>query len=158
MQAVGVAAGRLFAGHADPRVAACADDPPLPLDRLEAWRVAGRAWVAVDGHEVVGFAVVDDLDGQAHLEEIAVAPSHGRRGVGSALLNAVESAFASITLTTFCDVPWNRPWYEARGYAPVHDLTPALAQRVAEEAAAGLDPAIRVVLRKETNVGGLAGS
>jgi len=37
----------------------------------------------------VGFALVEILDGAAHLEEIDVHPAHGRRGLGSALVRAV---------------------------------------------------------------------
>ena len=37
----------------------------------------------------VGFALCGDVDGDAHLFEMDVVPEHGRRGVGSALLESV---------------------------------------------------------------------
>ncbi len=61
--------------------------------------------------------VADDL---LHLEEIDVDPSHGRRGLGTALVNAVcewasDSGHALLTLTTFRAVPWNLPFTPAWG-------------------------------------------
>jgi hypothetical protein len=56
-----------------------------------------------------------------------------------------------VTLTTFRDVPFNRPFYERRGYRVLEEAewTPELAQRRAEEADAGLDPELGVVMAKE---------
>ena len=42
----------------------------------------------VDGH-AVGFALAGQVDGHAHLFEMDVVPGHGRRGIGSALLESV---------------------------------------------------------------------
>ena len=154
LQAIGVAAGRRFAEVGMPAVA---EDPPLEVEALERWRAAGRAWVSTDrdGHPV-GFAVLDVVDGVAHLEEISVLPDVQGRGHGMALLRAVE-AWARrkgnrwITLTTFADVPFNRPWYEKRGYRVLaeDEWTPGLSARRAEEAAHGLDPTQRVVMAKD---------
>ena len=47
----------------------------------------GRAWLIADDDDVpVGYAVVDIVDGLAHLEQLSVLPDHGRKGLGSALL------------------------------------------------------------------------
>lgn len=162
VQAVAAAAGRRFAEVGDPRIARCADDPPPPLEALEAWRAAGRGWVACDeGGAVVGFVVVDLVDGCAHVEEVSVDPAHGGAGHGSALLEAVvrwaaAEGIPAVTLTTFAEVPWNRPYYERRGWrvVPPEAWTPGLAARVADEAAHGLDPELRVVMRRE--VGGVS--
>jgi len=153
LQAIGVAAGRRFAEVGLDDVA---DDPPLALTDLEAWRKAGRAWVTTDrdGHPV-GFVVVDLIDGGAHVEEISVLPELGGKGHGMALMRHVEGwarrkGLATVTLTTFRDVPWNRPWYERRGYRVLgeDEWTPGLVARRAEEAAHGLDPDQRVVMAK----------
>jgi GNAT superfamily N-acetyltransferase len=153
LQAIGVAAGRRFA---EVGLEAIADDPPHELAALERWRSAGRAWVTTDrdGHPV-GFVVVDLVDGTAHIEEISVVPELNGRGHGMALMRQVENwarakGFPAVTLTTFRDVPWNRPWYEKRGYRVLaeDEWTPGLAARRAEEAAAGLDPEQRVVMAK----------
>jgi GNAT superfamily N-acetyltransferase len=154
LQAIGVAAGRRFA---EVGLDGVAEDPPHGVDALERWRSRGRAWVATDrdGHPV-GFAVVDLVDGTAHLEEISVIPELNGRGHGMALLRQVErwardKGLPSVTLTTFRDVPFNRPWYEHRGYRVLDEAewTPGLVERRAEEAEAGLDPAQRVVMAKD---------
>jgi ribosomal protein S18 acetylase RimI-like enzyme len=176
MQRLSAAAGRRFAEIDDPRVAACAGDPPPTAESLAAWIAGGRAWVAVDGGDdgndgghdggndggndgggIVGFVVVDVLDGSAHVEEISVLPGAGCRGLGTALLDAVgayakRAGHAAVTLTTFADVPWNRPWYERRGFVAMapREIGPELAARVQEEADHGLDPAVRVCMRRPT--------
>lgn len=153
LQAIGVAAGRRFA---EVGLDAVAEDPPLDLGALERLRKGGRAWVTTDrdGHPV-GFVVVDLVDEAAHIEEISVLPDLGGRGHGMALLRHVEKwarakGFPAVTLTTFAEVPWNRPWYERRGYRVLaeDEWTPGLVARREDEAAHGLDPAQRVVMAK----------
>lgn len=154
IQQLAVEAGRRFAEVDDPVVAACADDPPPDADALETARRAGRLWVATAGAEVVGFALAEVVDGNGHLEEVAVHPAHGGRGVGSDLVGAVL-AWAAVegmpwlTLTTFAAVAWNRPWYERLGFEVLADgaVGPELRRRCDEEAARGLDPSRRVCMR-----------
>jgi GNAT superfamily N-acetyltransferase len=178
MQRVGAAAGRRLAEIDDPRIAKCADDAPLPTGALRRWVDDGRAWVAVadpagpaapagpsapDGGDhdrggegdIVGSIVVDILDGNAHVEELSVVPTAERRGLGSALLDAVlayarRHGHPAVTLTTFADVPWNRPWYERRGFAALApgEEGPELAARMLDEAAHGLHPELRVAMRR----------
>ena len=153
LQAIGVAAGRRFA---EVGLDAVAEDPPIALTALEGWRKAGRVWVTTDrdGHPV-GFVVVDLLDAAAHIEEVSVRPDEGGRGHGMALMRHVEKwarvkGFATVTLTTFREVPWNRPWYERRGYRVLaeEEWTPGLVARREHEAEHGLDPDQRVVMAK----------
>lgn len=154
IQAVELAAGERFRDFEDPRIARCADDPPYWTAGLEKASVEQRAWVAVDDvGSIIGFAVAWVVDGEGHLDELAVAPAHGRRGVGRALVDQVvmwagAQGFASITLTTFRDVPWNCPYYEKLGFRIVSTLTPALQALVDEQATWGLDPSLRVVMRR----------
>ena len=56
-----------------------------------------------------------------------------------------------MTLTTFRHVPWNQPLYEHLGYRELTDgeIGPELRSLMAEEAAHGLDPALRVAMRKD---------
>ena len=111
----------------------------------------GEAWVPVDilGRTVSGptewldaEAALEErgiswladpwvLDGEGHLDELAVVPAHGRRGVGRALVDEVLAWTAarglpSVTLITFRDVPWNGPYYEKLGFEAVTALTPEL--------------------------------
>jgi GNAT superfamily N-acetyltransferase len=122
-----------------------------PDDAAEETLRASRVLVA--GRPPVGYAAVTDLDGHAHLAELAVHPAHGRQGIGGALLAAAcELAVAehrpAITLATFADVPFNAPWYAARGFAqlPAADWGEQLRDQVRAERAAGIAVAPRVVM------------
>lgn len=158
VQAVEVAAGRRFA---EVGMAAVADDDPTPAEELLAAADAGRAWVATDdGGRPVGFVLAEVLDGNGHVEEVAVHPDHQGRGLATALLDQVTAwasggGFPAVTLTTFRDVPWNGPYYLRRGFRVLepHEVGPELAARRAEEAGRGLDPDLRVCMRREVAPG-----
>ena len=132
------------------------DDVSSPEELARA-HAAGLLWVVRDARgEPIGFAQLELVDGQVHLDEIDVHPSHGRRGVGRALLDALldwaeRAGYRTVTLTTFRDLPWNAPFYERLGFrvlAP-DQLGPGLAAVMREEAARGLDPSRRVAMRRE---------
>lgn len=104
----------------------------------------------------VGFALCAEIDGQAHLFEMDVVPEHGRRGIGSALLESVcseaaEQGFSAMTLTTLRDVPWNAPFYAARGFAelPQEQWGAQLAGIVARERMLGFPMELRVVMERK---------
>ena len=115
-----------------------------------------KAILVVD-RPAVGFAWVDEVDGMAHIEEIAVLPGRMRAGLGSALLEAAcewarEAGYPAITLTTYADIAWNGPFYARRGFAPLaaDDLTPELAAIREWEGSTGLDDVgPRVAMRRE---------
>lgn len=138
-------------------LAAIADDDPFPLDVLDGYVARGRSWVAVDDTDaVVGYVLVDDVDGCAHLEQVSVGPHHQGRGVGRALIGNVEhwaqaGGRPALTLTTFADVPWNRPLYEHLGFRILgeDEIGPELRAVRDAEAAHGLDVARRVCMRRE---------
>jgi hypothetical protein len=74
--------------------------------------------------------------------------------VGRALLDRVEvwareTDRPAITLTTFADVPWNRPLYEHLGFRVLTEaeLGPGLRAVRTTEAGHGLDPTTRVCMR-----------
>jgi GNAT superfamily N-acetyltransferase len=110
--------------------------------------------VLVAGEPPVGFAWVNQVCGAPHLEELAVIPSAGRRGLGRALLEGVCSwadgaGFPSLTLCTFRDVPWNGPFYRSAGFVELESgaWCPELAAIRAAEGANGLDDVgVRVVM------------
>ena len=123
------------------------------VEKLEEARQRGHLWVATRDGEVVGFAQAMILDGVAHLDEIDVIPEHMRKGVGSRLVETVcqwagNAGYSKITLSTFRDVPWNAPYYEKLGFHVVSTLTPALQELVDEQATWGLEPSLRVVMRR----------
>ena len=92
----------------------------------------------------VGFVHVLEVDGLAHLEQLAVRLASGRRGHGRALVEAakVEAArrgYRRISLRTYADVPWNAPFYTTCGFVesePDHAFLRELQRR---ETAVGLD-------------------
>lgn len=130
-------------------------DPP----RSGAERVADPGFLLVVGDPPVGFAQVLELEGRAHLEQLAVRPSHMRRGVGGALVEAAKTEAAArghqvLSLCTYADVSWNAPWYARHGFIEVSEPD-AFHRRLREhEEAAGLDRhGRRVVMTAEVTDG-----
>src|SRR5262245_4487993 len=100
------AAGSSFAGIG---MAFVAEDEPFPAETLLEYVRAGRAWVW--GERPVAYLIADVVDGNAHLEQVSVRPSHARQGIGAALLDrmiewARREHLPAVTLTTFTEVPW----------------------------------------------------
>jgi GNAT superfamily N-acetyltransferase len=157
MRQVEIASGQRFR---EIGLDAIADDEPPPAAVFEAYAAAGRAWVAVAPNSgVVGFVIVDMVDGAAHIEQVSVVPGHQGQGVGRALIDQVgrwagENGLTALTLTTFNDVPWNRPLYEHLGFRVLaaEEIAPGLHAVMAAEAAHGLDPATRVAMRKDSRL------
>ena len=97
-----------------------------------------------DGGEAVGFAHVLEVDGGAHLEQLAVRPATGRRGHGSALVRAALEEAARrghdrVTLRTYADVPWNAPFYARLGFVESEPETDFLRALVTVETDLGLE-------------------
>ena len=97
---------------------------------------ARRGVVLVAGQPAVGFAHLLDLrrdEGASwHLEQIAVHPAVGRRGIGRMLLRAamgvaLDAGATELTLTTYAEVPWNAPWYRRESFAVVDETDPGRA-------------------------------
>jgi GNAT superfamily N-acetyltransferase len=102
---------------------------------------------------LVGFALASVVGGNGHLEELDVLPDHGRRGVGTALVEAFlrwarESTFSGATLTTLRHIPWNAPFYERFGFRVLgpKELTPALSNVLRSEVERGLPAEGRVAM------------
>lgn len=130
------------------------DDSVTALEDLRVACADDRLWVTCIGADPVGFALARDLDGHAHLEEIDVLPSHGRRGIGTALVRTVcgwaeRRGDPGVTLTAFRAVPWNMPFYARLGFVEVPELEwgAGLVACVCAETARGLSPLDRVVMR-----------
>jgi GNAT superfamily N-acetyltransferase len=150
------AAAALLVGHAPPSIL----NETTSEDDFRQAQADGRLWVALAGNIPVGFAHVEVLDsGVAHLEEMDVHPDHGRRGLGTRLVEAVcawaaSAGYPAVTLTTFRDVPWNMPFYARLGFheVPPRELSADVLAVVEDEARRGLDPARRVVMRRGSAV------
>ena len=132
--AIEAAADRLFA-----TIGFDLEPGPSTLDGLRRARV-----VLVAGRPPVGFAAMEEVDGSAHLEQLAVDPAHGRRGIGAALLAAgcqwaARSGYPTVTLVTYADVAWNGPFHARHGFRPTEALGPELAELRANDRRNGLD-------------------
>ncbi len=146
-------AGQAFVAIGMAEVAA--DEPPSAAD-LEAFRAAGRAWVAIDSCDhPVAYLLATVLDACAHVEQVSVASAHAGRRLGAALLDhlaatALAEGRPALTLTTFRDVPWNAPYYRRLGFEIVEpaDQGPELRALVVREVASIPGHAPRVAMRR----------
>lgn len=153
LQEIERAAGQRFRDVGQPEVA---DHEPASVDVLAGYATDGRSWVAVDADSVIGYVLVDVVDGNAHVEQVSVLPDHQGAGVGRALLEVVRAWAAeanrpAVTLTTFANVPWNAPLFLHLGFRVLgeDEIGPELLAIRFAEAAHGLDPAARVCMRAE---------
>ncbi|WP_020142442.1 GNAT family N-acetyltransferase [Terracoccus sp. 273MFTsu3.1] len=117
---------------------------PLPPAATTVDELARAAAVLVVGDPAVGFARIEHVDGQAHLEQLAVQPAEMRQGLGTALVEsaavwAARDGSEVMTLCTFADVPWNAPFYAGRGFVELTDLGPGLGALRETERHLGLD-------------------
>jgi GNAT superfamily N-acetyltransferase len=125
-------------------------DGALAASTTETERVAaaiarGDLIAATDeGDVMIGYALLETDGGDLHLEELAVTPSHGRRGHGSALVAATigiatQRGCSRVTLVTLDFVPFGRAFYERRGFAIAGSdaLTPRLHELAPPDAGDG---------------------
>ena len=113
---------------------------PAPSGRSRAEQ-PGFLLVAAERQddEAAGFAHVREVDGGAHLEQLAVRRTAARRGHGRALVQvalaeAAHRGHARVTLRTYADVPWNAPFSARLGFVESAPDTDHLRALVDEEA------------------------
>jgi len=146
------AAGEVFAPYPFAQTMREVLTPPADL---RAGAADGTLFVAEADGAVVGFALASPLDGGMHLDELDVLPSHGRRGIGLALVAAVvdcttDRQLPHVTLSTLRSIPWNAPWYERLGFHVLGaaDVTPALRTLLRHEESRGLPMEDRVLMKR----------
>ncbi|WP_338869723.1 GNAT family N-acetyltransferase [Myxococcus stipitatus] len=147
------ASGELFRQLDD--LAWIADDDVMAEAAHRPLILAGTVWVARDAKAgVVGFLSAQRVHRALHVWQMAVHPSHQRRGLGRALLKAAaesarDAGLDVITLTTFLEVPWNEPFYAGLGFTRVPEgaLDERLREVLEKEAQAGLPRERRCALR-----------
>ena len=129
-------------------------DQPNSVATFAAAQKAERLWVATAANgKPIGFALVVEIDGYAHLDELDVLPSYGRQGIGASLLTTVcrwatEAGYPGVTLRTFRDVPWNAPFYQRCGFRIVDSATVSKKHLALEalESQRGLQLDLRVTM------------
>ncbi len=119
---------------------------PVAEGRLWVVEVLRAGGVSERGATVVGLAIAEMRDGEGFLAEISVHPDHAGRRLSLRLIDAVEAWAAalgcrSLRLTTFRDVPWNRPYYERLGFGLLDESEagPEVRAVRAAERARGVD-------------------
>lgn len=118
---------------------------------------AGTALLALDARGVaIGFAAAGILDGQPYLDQLSVRTVCMRRGVGSALLRAIEdltrhNGGRDLWLTTYGHLTWNRPFYERAGFVivPERECGPEVLRELAYQRRWLPSPEQRVIMRKD---------
>ncbi len=142
-------------------LAEVADDEPPSVQELRRQARDGRCWVAVcTAGTPVGYATVSEVDGRAHVDQMSVHPDHQGIGAGRALIEqvrvwALKTGRDAITLTTYSDIPWNRPLYEHLGFRVLDESEIGGQLRAIREAerARGLDLRPRVCMSLDLGQG-----
>ena len=132
-----------------------ADMEPPPVEVLASYADDSRSWVAVDDSgQTIGYILVDIIDAGGHIEVVSVAPAHQGQGVGRALIEQVERwaismNLSALTLTTFGQIPWNRPLFEHLGFRVMaqKEISKDVGRICDAEASHGFDPDLRVAMR-----------
>ncbi|MFC5586642.1 GNAT family N-acetyltransferase [Nitratireductor kimnyeongensis] len=150
-------AAELFAAYGYARLAAT---PALAQDAFNAIASRNRTFVAAHEDDgAIGFAICGQIGSFLHLKELSVAPEHGRRGLGSALLDAVIAESVArkldgVSLSTFRSVPFNAPFYKRHGFVdePFGIADETLKKRFLAEIPPGIvaDARLLMVRRNKT--------
>ena len=127
----------------------------VPVERLLRYIARGHCLVAVREDAMIGFIVTEPFGRELHVWEFNVHPDWQGRGVGSTLLrgciiDARNSGFGALTLTTFAEVPWNAPFYRRMGFVDIDGSDhPRLAGELAKEYGHGQPPGSRVAMIRD---------
>lgn len=113
----------------------------------------GLMWVADLPEGVSGFLYAEITGSGLYIRELSVAAAAQRRGFGTALLAAAiaeagHRRLPAVLLTTDRTLPWNAPFYAARGFYPIADsaIPPDIQRRLASQYSVGFDPAARCAM------------
>jgi GNAT superfamily N-acetyltransferase len=130
-------------------------DPARTRSEADYARLIRRGYslVAHVGEAMAGFLVAQPFSRELHIWEMDVAPAFQRRGIGAglvraAMIDARNTGFKALTLTTFRDLAWNGPFYARLGFEEVTalDAHPRLAGELANEVDDGLSAARRCAM------------
>lgn len=144
-------AGERLRGHPAAQVFAASPTEPALFER--AWQ-RGMLWVVACEGELAGYLMAGELGEDFHIQQMDVAPAHGRKGLGRALLrHALEQGRARghrrAVLSTLSDVAWNAPFYASEGFRewPAQDWSAGMREVMAAEATAGFPMELRLAMQ-----------
>lgn len=150
LPAIERAAGQRF--RALPELAWLADGDVISVEQHRGYAEQGLSWLALAADRPVGFLLAEAHASSLFIVELSVDLDWQGKGIGRQLIaraaeHARKKGLASLTLTTFRDVPWNAPFYARLGFERVTALTPELRQKREEEAAHGFAYETRCAMR-----------
>jgi len=140
---------------------AVANMPAAPVEFYNDLPDDSAVFVACDESTVIGFVLCQCIDGEGHLKEISVLRQYMRKGIGKQLIRtsidwAITKRYQFLTLTTYRDIPFNAPFYEALGFSAFEPdkKWPGLCLIREVETSNGLDikPRISMKLSLSSNI------
>ncbi|AUM02161.1 MULTISPECIES: GNAT family N-acetyltransferase [Enterobacter] len=150
LPAIERAAGERF--REDPCLAWLADGEVISAEQHLEYAERGLSWLALANDQPVGFILAEAHPSSLFIVELSVDLDWQGKGIGRQLIACVADhartlGLASLTLTTFRDVPWNAPFYARLGFEKMTTLTPELRQKREEETAHGFAYETRCAMR-----------
>ena len=144
------AAGERFRDY--PELAWLAEGEVISAEQHLDYAERGLSWLALANDQPVGFILAELHVSSLFIVELSVHLDWQGKGIGRRLIACVadqarKRGLASLTLTTFRDVPWNAPFYARLGFEMITTLTPELREKREEEMAHGLAYDARCAMR-----------
>ncbi|MGX5871781.1 GNAT family N-acetyltransferase [Enterobacter cloacae] len=150
LPAIERAAGKRFRDY--PELAWLAEGDVISAEQHLDYAERGLSWLALANDQPVGFILAELHVSSLFIVELSVHLDWQGKGIGRRLIACVadqarKRGLASLTLTTFRDVPWNAPFYARLGFEMITTLTPELREKREEETAHGLAYDARCAMR-----------
>ena len=150
LPAIERAAGERFRDY--PELAWLAEGEVISAEQHLDYAERGLSWLALANDQPVGFILAETHVSSLFIVELSVHLDWQGKGIGRRLIACVadqarKRGLASLTLTTFRDVPWNAPFYARLGFEMITTLTPELREKREEETAHGLAYDARCAMR-----------
>ncbi|MEP9091767.1 GNAT family N-acetyltransferase [Enterobacter cloacae] len=150
LPAIERAAGQRFRDY--PELAWLAEGEVISAEQHLDYAERGLSWLALANDQPVGFILAELHVSSLFIVELSVHLDWQGKGIGRRLIACVadqarKRGLASLTLTTFRDVPWNAPFYARLGFEMITTLTPELREKREEETAHGLAYDARCAMR-----------
>ncbi|MEA5221874.1 GNAT family N-acetyltransferase [Enterobacter cloacae] len=150
LPAIERAAGERFRDY--PELAWLAEGDVISAEQHLDYAERGLSWLALANDQPVGFILAETHVSSLFIVELSVHLDWQGKGMGRRLIACVadqarKRGLASLTLTTFRDVPWNAPFYARLGFEMITTLTPELREKREEETAHGLAYDARCAMR-----------